>query len=91
MKRRKKENNYYSILSRRKKSNPKVIISDFFFQQKNVLLDGEDKEVTRSEAFEWFDQNYDSVREMMDENGMRLEPRPLPKLNDKFSKFRDEL
>merc|ERR1739838_984858 len=71
------------------KKKGKQFLLDFIKEKKIKSEDGEDKEVTRSEAFEWFAQNYDSVREMMNENGMRLEPRPLPKLNDKFSKFRD--
>ena len=53
--------------------------------------DGEPKQVSRAEAFQWFEENYESVRDLMIENEMRLEPRELPSLTNKFRKYKDEL
>jgi len=73
------------------KKKGKQLLLDYIKEKKMKDEDGENKQPTRSEAYKWFNENYESVRDMMAENNMRLEPRPLPTLSDKFRKFRDEL
>jgi len=73
------------------KKKGKKLILDHITEKYLKNEDGEPKQVSRAEAFEWFEKNYESVRDLMIENEMRLEPRELPSLTNKFRKYKDEL
>ena len=49
------------------------------------------KNLTRVDAFEWFNENWTGVKEMLEHNEIRLEPRPLPDPTEKFKLIKDEL
>ena len=52
---------------------------------------GNDKKVTKVEAYQWFNDNFDLVHSTIEVEGFATEPRPLIPLADRFKIYKDEL
>ena len=48
-------------------------------------------QMTKPEAFKWFETKTEFILAELQSSGYRIEPQPLPSLAPLFKKFRDEL